>query len=272
TINQTVAATGRLSTSSPNLQAIPIRTELGKEIRSAFVAEPGARLISADYSQIELRILAHVSGEPKLRDAFARGEDIHTATASEVLGVDPAALTPGQRSIAKMINFGIVYGISAFGLSENLEIPRDEAQRYIDAYLARFPHVQDFIGRTIAQATADGYVTSLLGRRRPVPEIRASNRQTRGFGERIAVNFVMQGSNADIIKVAMIRIHDRLRDEGRSARLVLQVHDELLLEAPEAEVSAVKDLVREEMCGAYRLDPPLAVDVGAGTDWNEAKS
>ena len=206
TFNQTVAATGRLSTSDPNLQAIPVRTELGREIRSAFIAEEGHRLLSADYSQIELRILAHVSGEPKLREAFERGEDIHTATAAEVLGVEPAKLTSAQRSIAKMINFGIVYGISAYGLSENLEIPRDEAQRYIDAYLARFPHVQDFIARTIEQAAADGYVTSLLGRRRPVPEIRASNRQTRGFGERIAVNFVMQGSNADIIKVAMIRI------------------------------------------------------------------
>jgi len=272
TFNQAVAATGRLSTSNPNLQAIPIRTELGREIRSAFVAEPGHRLVSADYSQIELRILAHVSGEPKLREAFERGEDIHTTTAAEVLGVEPAKLTKAQRSVAKMINFGIVYGISAFGLSENLEISREQAQEYIDAYLARFPHVQDFIARTIEEATRDGYVTSLLGRRRPVPEIRASNRQTRSLGERLAVNFVMQGSNADIIKVAMIRIHDRLRDEGRSARLVLQVHDELLLEAPEAEVSAVKDLVREEMCGAYRLDPPLAVDVGAGTDWNEAKS
>jgi DNA polymerase I len=272
TFNQTVAATGRLSTSNPNLQAIPIRTELGREIRSAFVAEPGWRLVSADYSQIELRILAHVSGEPKLRDAFARGEDIHRATAAEVLGVDPAELTTGQRSIAKMINFGIVYGISAFGLSENLEIPREEAQAYIDAYLARFPHVQDFIQRTIEQAREDGYTTSLLGRRRPVPELRASNRQTRSLGERLAVNFVMQGSNADIIKVAMIDIHRRLREEGRAARLVLQIHDELLLEAPENEVTAVKELVREEMIRAYDLDPPLAVDIGVGDDWNEAKS
>jgi DNA polymerase I len=272
TLNQTVAATGRLSTSDPNLQSIPIRTDLGREIRSAFIAEEGHRLLSADYSQIELRILAHVSGEPKLREAFERGEDIHTATAAEVLGVDPAKLTSAQRSIAKMINFGIVYGISAYGLSENLEIPRDEAQRYIDAYLARFPHVQDFIARTIEQAAQDGYVTSLLGRRRPVPEIRASNRQTRGFGERVAVNFVMQGSNADIIKVAMIRIARRLREEGRGARLVLQVHDELLLEVPDVEVSKVRELVRAEMCGAYDLDPPLAVDVGSGDNWAEAKS
>jgi DNA polymerase-1 len=272
TFNQAVAATGRLSTTNPNLQAIPIRTELGREIRSAFVAEPGHKLLSADYSQIELRILAHVSGEPKLREAFARGEDIHTATAVEVLGVEPAELTSAQRSVAKMINFGIVYGISSFGLSENLEIPREEAQQYIDAYLARFPHVQDFIRRTIEQAERDGYATSLLGRRRPVQELRAQNRQTRSLGERLAVNFVMQGSNADIIKVAMVRIHERLREEGRGAKLVLQVHDELLLEVPDAEVSAVKELVRDEMCGAYDLDPPLAVDVGTGDDWHEAKT
>jgi DNA polymerase-1 len=270
--NQTVASTGRLSTSNPNLQAIPIRTELGKEIRSAFVPEPGSRLLSADYSQIELRILAHVSGEPKLREAFARGEDIHTATAVEVLGKEPSELTSADRSIAKMINFGIVYGISAFGLSENLEIPREQAQEYIDAYLARFPYVQDFIQRTIEQAKRDGYATSLLGRRRPTPEIRASNRQTRSLGERLAVNFVMQGSNADIIKKAMIGIHRRLREEGRGARLVLQVHDELLLEVPEAEIGPVRDLVRKEMCSAYPLDPPLAVEIGVGDDWSEAKA
>jgi DNA polymerase-1 len=272
TINQHVAATGRLSTSNPNLQAIPIRTELGREIRSAFVAEPGHRLLSADYSQIELRILAHVSGEPKLREAFLRGDDIHTATAAEVLGKEPATLTKDERAVAKMINFGIVYGISAFGLSENLDIPKEQAQEYIDAYLARFPRVQAFIARTITQATDDGYAASLLGRRRPVPELRASNRQTRGFGERVAVNFVMQGSNADIIKVAMLGIHQRLRAEGRGARLVLQVHDELLLEVPETELTAVRELVREEMTDAYPLDPPLAVDVGVGDDWAEAKS
>src|SRR5215208_4174679 len=272
TINQAVASTGRLSTSNPNLQAIPIRTELGREIRSAFVAEARHKLVSADYSQVELRILAHVSGEPKLREAFARGEDIHTATAAEVLGKDPATLTKDERNVAKMVNFGIIYGISAFGLSENLEIPRDEAQRYIDTYLARFPLVQDFIQRTIEQCARDGYVTTLLGRRRPVPEIRASNRQTRSLGERLAVNFVMQGSNADIIKKAMIAIHRRLRDEGRGARLVLQVHDELLLEVPEKEVGPVRELVREEMCRAYPLDPPLAVEIGVGDDWSEAKS
>ena len=271
TFNQTVAATGRLSTTSPNLQAIPIRTELGREIRSAFVAEPGHKLLSADYSQVELRILAHVSGEPKLREAFEAGEDIHAATAAEVLGKERAALTKDERNVAKMVNFGIIYGISSFGLSENLEISREDAQAYIDAYLARFPHVQDFIQRTIEQATRDGYVTTLLGRRRPVPEIRASNRQTRSLGERLAVNSVMQGTAADIIKKAMVAIHRRLRDEGRAARLVLQVHDELLLEVPEAEVSAARELVRAEMCDAYPLDPPLDVDIGVGDDWNDSK-
>jgi DNA polymerase-1 len=271
TFNQTVAATGRLSTSSPNLQSIPIRTELGRQIRSAFVAEDGFRLLSADYSQVELRILAHVSGEPALREAFARGDDIHTATAAEVLGKEPATLTKDERNIAKMVNFGIIYGISAFGLSENLEIPREEAQAYIDTYLARFPLVQEFIARTIAQASADGYVTTLLGRRRPIPELRASNRQTHSLGERLAVNTVMQGTAADVIKVAMVRIHDRLRAEGRAARLVLQVHDELLLEV-QVELSAVRELVRSEMVGAYPLDPPLAVDLGAGDNWAEAKA
>ena len=272
TFNQAVASTGRLSTTNPNLQAIPIRTELGREIRSAFVAEPGSRLLSADYSQVELRILAHVSGEPKLRDAFAAGEDIHAATAAEVLGKDQATLTKDERNVAKMVNFGIIYGISAFGLSENLDIPREEAAEYIETYLARFPLVQDFIQRTIEQAEEDGYVTTLFGRRRPVPELKASNRQTRSLGERLAVNSVMQGTAADVIKAAMVSIHRRLRDEGRSARLVLQVHDELLLEVPEPEVPAVRALVREEMCGAYPLDPPLAVDIGSGDDWNEAKT
>jgi DNA polymerase I len=272
TFNQAVASTGRLSTTNPNLQSIPIRTDLGREIRSAFVADPGQRLLSADYSQVELRILAHVSGEPKLKEAFARGEDIHAATAAEVLGKEPATLTKGERSVAKMVNFGIIYGISAFGLSENLEIPREEAQAYIDAYLARFPLVQDFIQRTIERAERDGYATSLFGRRRPVPELKASNRQTRSLGERLAVNFVMQGTAADIIKKAMVSIHRRLREEGRAARLVLQVHDELLLEVPDVELSAIKQLVRAEMCNAYPLDPSLAVDVGVGDDWAEAKS
>ena len=271
TINQAVAATGRLSTTSPNLQSIPIRTELGRRIRSAFVAADGTRLLSADYSQVELRILAHVSGEPVLREAFARNEDIHAATASQVFGIPQAELARGQRDTAKMVNFGIIYGISSFGLSENLGIPREEAQELIDTYLARLPRVQEFIKRTIAQAAADGYVTTLLGRRRPIPELRASNRQTRSLGERLAVNTVMQGTAADVIKVAMVRIHERLRAEGRAARLVLQVHDELLLEVPEVETSAVRELVRHEMVDAYPLDPALAVEAGVGDTWADAK-
>jgi DNA polymerase-1 len=248
-----------------------VRTELGREIRSAFVAGEGCRLLSADYSQVELRILAHVSGEPVLREAFARGEDIHAATAAEVLGKERATLTRAERDVAKMVNFGIIYGISAFGLSENLEIPREDAQAYIDTYLARFPRVQELIEQTVARARADGYVTTLLGRRRPIPELRASNWQTRSLGERLAVNTVMQGTAADVIKVAMVRTHERLRAEGRLSRLVLQVHDELLLEVPETEVTGVRELVREQMVGAYPLDPPLAVDVGVGDNWADAK-
>jgi DNA polymerase-1 len=271
TINQAVAATGRLSTTSPNLQSIPVRTPLGRRIRSAFIAEEGSRLLSADYSQVELRILAHVSGEPVLREAFARNEDIHAATASQVFGIPQAELSRGQRDTAKMVNFGIIYGISSFGLSENLAISREEAQELIDTYLARLPRVRELIARTIAEATDEGYVTTLLGRRRAIPELRASNRQTRSLGERLAVNTIMQGTAADVIKVAMVRIHDRLRNEGRSARLVLQVHDELLLEVPEVETSAVRELVREEMVGAYPLDPALAVEIGVGDTWADAK-
>jgi DNA polymerase-1 len=272
TFNQTVAATGRLSTSSPNLQSIPIRTELGRSIRSAFIAESGWKLLSADYSQVELRILAHVSGEPGLRDAFLRGDDIHAATAAEVLGKAQATLTKDERNRAKAVNFGIIYGISSFGLSDQLDISREEAQAYIDAYLARFPKVREFIARTVVEAEADGEVRTLLGRRRPIPELRASNRQTRSLGERLAVNTIMQGTAADVIKIAMVAIHRRLRAEGRASRLVLQVHDELLLEVPANEASAVRDVVREEMCGAYELDPPLVVDIGVGDDWTEAKS
>ena len=271
TINQAVASTGRLSTTNPNLQSIPVRTDLGRRIRSAFVAAEGTRLLSADYSQVELRILAHVSGEPVLREAFARNEDIHAATASQVFGVPQAELARHQRETAKMVNFGIIYGISSYGLSENLGIPREEAQDLIDAYLERLPRVRELIARTIADATDQGYVTTLLGRRRAIPELRAANRQTRSLGERLAVNTVMQGTAADVIKVAMVRIHERLRREGRSARLVLQVHDELLLEVPEVETSAVRELVREEMVGAYPLDPPLAVEVGVGDTWTDAK-
>ena len=271
TFSQTTAATGRLSSIRPNLQNIPIRTPVGREIRSAFVAGEGYTLLSADYSQVELRILTHLSGEPALHEAFARGEDIHRVTASQVLGKAPELLTRDERNKAKAVNFGIIYGISSFGLSEQLQISREEAQSFIDTYLARFPRVNEFIAQTIARAKEDGYVTTLFGRRRPIPELRASNYQTRSLGERLAVNTVMQGSAADIIKVAMISAHRRLRDEGRRSRLVLQIHDELLFEAADGEVTALRALVAEEMTGAYPLDPALAVDVGVGSTWLEAK-
>jgi DNA polymerase I len=271
TFSQTTAATGRLSSIRPNLQNIPIRTALGREIRSAFVAGEGSTLLSADYSQVELRILAHLSEEPALKDAFARGEDIHRVTAAEVLGKPPAALTRDERNRAKAVNFGIIYGISSFGLSEQLGISREEAQTYIDTYLARFPRVNEFIARTIASAKELGYVTTLFGRRRPVPELRASNYQTRSLGERLAVNTVMQGSAADIIKVAMISCHAKLRDTGRRSRLVLQIHDELLFEAADGEMTALRALVTEAMVSAYPLDPPLEIDIGTGATWLEAK-
>ena len=271
TFNQTATTTGRLSSTDPNLQNIPIRTELGREIRSCFVAEEGCRLISADYSQVELRVLAHVCGEQVLKDIFARGEDVHAATAGEMFGIPPEKVDPGTRSKAKMINFGIVYGLSAFGLADRLDIPQEEAAEFIERYLARFPKVKEYIETTIAQATADGYVTTLFGRRRRIPELRSGKWQTRSLGERLAVNTPIQGSAADIIKVAMVRCHDALRDAGLETRLVLQIHDELLFEGPESEVEAASEIVVREMVAAYDLDPPLAVDVGSGENWLAAK-
>src|SRR5215212_933981 len=271
TFNQTIAATGRLSSTDPNLQNIPIRTEVGREIRAAFVAEEGHVLISADYSQVERRVLAHVAGEPVLKEIFERGEDVHAATASQVLGADPATLSPGDRSKAKMINFGIVYGLTGFGLADRLQIPQEEAQDFIDRYLERFPAVRAYIDQTIAFATTEGYVTTLFGRRRQIPELKARNRQVRSLGERLAVNTPIQGSAADIIKVAMVRAHDALRDDGLETQLILQIHDELLFEAPLGEVDAAREIVVREMEGAYPLDPPLKVDVGVGPNWMEAK-
>ncbi|TML34894.1 MAG: DNA polymerase I [Actinobacteria bacterium] len=271
TFNQTATTTGRLSSTDPNLQNIPIRTELGREIRSCFVAEEGCRLISADYSQVELRVLAHVCGEQVLKDIFARGEDVHAATAGEMFGIPPEKVDPGTRSKAKMINFGIVYGLSAFGLADRLDIPQEEAAEFIERYLARFPKVKEYIETTIAEATADGYVTTLFGRRRRIPELRSGKWQTRSLGERLAVNTPIQGSAADIIKVAMVRCHDALRDAGLDTRHVLQIHDELLFEGPESEVEAASEIVVREMVAAYDLDPPLAVDVGSGENWLAAK-
>ena len=268
TFNQTATATGRLSSTNPNLQNIPIRTEQGREIRACFVAEKGYRLISADYSQVELRLLAHIADEPVLKDIFRRGEDVHTATAEAILG---GRTDPGTRSKAKMVNYGIVYGLSAYGLADRLQIPKEEAQQFIDAYLERFPKVKQFIDDTIERAREEGHVATLFGRIRRVPELRSRQFQTRSLGERLAVNMVIQGTAADIIKVAMVRCRDELRAAGLATRLVLQIHDELLYEGPEDEVEAASEIVRREMAGAFEMDPPLEVDVGAGENWLEAK-
>jgi DNA polymerase I len=268
TFNQTATATGRLSSTNPNLQNIPIRTEQGREIRACFVAEPGCKLISADYSQVELRLLAHIADEEVLKEIFRRGEDVHTATAEAILG---GKTDPGTRSKAKMVNYGIVYGLSAFGLADRLQIERDEAQEFIDRYLERFPAVKRFIEETIERATNEGYVSTLFGRIRRVPELRSRQRQTRSLGERLAVNMVIQGTAADIIKVAMVRCRDELRAAGLSTRLVLQIHDELLFEAPDSEVDEACDIVAREMAAAFELDPPLGVDLGVGDNWLEAK-
>ena len=268
TFNQTAAATGRLSSTNPNLQNIPIRTEQGREIRACFVAEQGCRLISADYSQVELRLLAHIADEPVLKEIFRRGEDVHTATAEAILG---GQTDPGTRSKAKMVNYGIVYGLSAYGLADRLQIPKEEAQEFIDAYFERFPRVKAFIDETIERAREEGHVATLFGRIRRVPELRSRQFQTRSLGERLAVNMVIQGTAADIIKVAMVRCRDDLRSAALDTRLVLQIHDELLFEGPEAEVERASEIVRREMADAFAMDPPLEVDVGAGANWLEAK-
>ncbi|HMJ03444.1 MAG TPA: DNA polymerase I [Conexibacter sp.] len=271
TFSQVVAATGRLSSNNPNLQNIPIRTPLGREIRACFVPEPGSVLISADYSQVELRVLAHIADEEVLKDIFRRGEDVHTATAAAILNVPQDRLDAGSRSKAKMVNYGIVYGLSAFGLSDRLGISREEAQEFIDRYLEGFPAVQAFIASTIEQATDSGYVSTLMGRRRQIPELRARNRQVRQLGERLAVNTVIQGTAADVIKVAMVRAEAALHDAGLTTRLVLQIHDELLFEGPAGEATAAQEIVCREMVAALELDPPLVVDCGVGPNWLEAK-
>jgi DNA polymerase-1 len=271
TFNQTVASTGRLSSSNPNLQNIPVRGELGAEIRSCFVAEVGWRLVVADYSQIELRLLAFLAEEPALLESFRRGEDIHRATAAVVTGTPLQEVTKQQRDRAKATNFGIIYGLSAFGLSEQTGMSREEAQAFIDAYYARYPRVQEYRQEIIRKAAEEGFVTTVFGRRRPIPELRGHTVRERNLGERLAVNSVLQGSAADIIKVAMIRAEKDLAAQGSRTRLVLQVHDELIFEAPQDEVKAVAPLVREAMCDAYEVDPPLEVSIGVGDNWLEAK-
>ncbi len=271
TFNQVTAATGRLSSTNPNLQNIPIRTPLGREIRACFVAEPGHVLISADYSQVELRVLAHIAEEEVLKDIFRRGEDVHTATAGSILGLAPDGVDAGARSKAKMVNYGIVYGLSGYGLADRLQIPQEEAQEFIERYLDGFPAVRRFIETTIERATEDGYVTTLFGRRRQVPELRARRWELRKLGERLAVNTVIQGTAADIIKVAMVSCHAALAEPGLQTRLILQIHDELLFEGPEEEASRAREIVTAQMVSALALDPPLTVDAGVGPNWLEAK-
>ena len=268
--NQAVTATGRLSSSEPNLQNIPIRGEEGRRIREGFIPADGCVLLSADYSQVELRILAHLADIPALKEAFARGEDIHRRTASEVFGVFPEMVSDEQRRQAKTINFGVIYGISAFGLARQLNIGRREAQAFIDAYFAHYPGIQAFMDAKIAEARDKQYVTTILGRRCAVPEIHSQNGAIRGYAERNAINYPVQGSAADIIKVAMVNIQRRLLDERLASKMVLQVHDELVFEVPEEEVGVMRELVRSGMEGAVELSVPLAVDIGVGRNWREA--
>jgi DNA polymerase-1 len=269
TFGQTGTATGRLSSANPNLQNIPVRTELGREIRATFTAEPGCLLLAADYSQIELRLLAHFSEDRLLVEAYRRGDDIHSLTASQVFGVPPLMVTPDHRRQAKMVNFGIVYGLSAFGLSQNLGIDPGEAKRFINAYFENYSGVRRFIDRTLEQARLDQSVRTLFGRTRPIPDINSKNANLRGFAERTAVNTPLQGTAADLIKIAMIRIDRSLRERGMKSRMTLQVHDELVFEVPEEELDAMRPLVREHMENVHPLSVPLRVEIGVGANWRD---
>jgi DNA polymerase-1 len=272
-LNQTVAATGRLSSTEPNLQNIPVKGEFGLRIREAFVAAPGHLLLSADYSQIEPRILAHLSQDERLLSVFERGEDIHTATAVDIFNLAADQITRDMRRVAKTVVFGILYGISPFGLSQTLGISQQEAKKYIDAYFARYAGVKRFLDRTLEDARRLGYVTTILGRRRPIPELSSSDATQRGFGERMAINNPIQGSAADLIKIAMIAISRRLQAEMPATKMLLQVHDELIFETPEQDLERAKHLVKTEMeqTGVrLGLTVPLKVDLGVGRNWREA--
>ena len=269
--NQTITATGRISSTEPNLQNIPVRTELGRMIRKVFVPEEGYVFVDADYSQIELRVLAHCSGDAHLIEAYREARDIHRITASQVFHVPFADVTDQQRRNAKAVNFGIVYGISSFGLSQDLSITRKEAAKYIDDYFQTYPGIKTFLDQAVQHAKDQGYAVTLFGRRRPVPELSSSNFMQRSFGERVAMNSPIQGTAADIIKIAMIGVDRRLKEEGLKSRLVLQVHDELLIEAEQTEVETVKEILRQEMEQAASLDVPLEIDMHTGDNWYEAK-
>ena len=268
--NQTVAATGRLSSSDPNLQNIPIRTEEGREIRSAFIPRPGWQLVSADYSQIELRILAHVSQDEILIEAFREGEDIHTRTATEVFEVLPNFITPDLRRQAKVINFGIIYGMSPFSLAKELNISQKMAKTYIEHYFARYSGVKAYIDRTIAEAAASGRTSTLLGRIRLLPEIHSKNQVVRGFAERMAINTPIQGTAADIIKLAMIRVDAALAERKLKSAMLLSVHDEIVFEVPPEELDTLRELVQAEMEGVWDLHVPLKVNISHGANWTEA--
>jgi DNA polymerase I len=269
TFDQTGTATGRLSSANPNLQNIPIRTEVGREIRAAFTAAPGCVLLAADYSQIELRLLAHYSKDALLVEAFRRGDDVHTLTASQVFGVPPLMVTPDHRRQAKVVNFGIVYGLSAFGLSQNLGIEPSEAKRFIEAYFEKYSGVRQFIDRTLEETRREGKVRTLFGRVRPIPDINSKNFNLRGFAERTAVNTPLQGTAADLIKLAMIRIDAALQQRALKSRMTLQVHDELVFEVPEPELDEMRTLVREQMENVHSLSVPLLVEVGVGKNWRD---
>ncbi|MHB8425261.1 MAG: DNA polymerase, partial [Gammaproteobacteria bacterium] len=268
--HQAVAATGRLSSSDPNLQNIPVRTAEGRRIRQAFIAPQGYRILAADYSQIELRIMAHLSGDAGLLGAFEKGMDIHRATAAEVFGVPPGKVSDEQRRSAKVINFGLIYGMSAFGLAKQLGLERAEAQAYVDLYFARYPGVKTFMDRTREIAREQGYVETAFGRRLYLPDIRARNAQIRQYAERTAINAPMQGTAADIIKRAMIAVHHWLRESRTPARMIMQVHDELVFEVQGKALDSVKHEVVKLMAGAAQLTVALVVDVGVGLNWDEA--
>ncbi|MDO8931824.1 MAG: DNA polymerase, partial [Rhodocyclaceae bacterium] len=268
--SQAVAVTGRLASSEPNLQNIPVRTAEGRRIRSAFIAAPGHVLVSADYSQVELRIMAHLSNDARLLDAFAKGEDVHRATAAEIFGITPIEVGPDQRRAAKVINFGLIYGMSAFGLARELGLERGAAQAYMDRYFARYPGVARYMDETRALARDKGYVETVFGRRLWLPEIRSGNVGRRQGAERAAINAPMQGTAADLIKLAMIAVQGWLDDRRLGSRLVLQVHDELVLEVPQTELAEVREALPKLMGGVAKLAVPLIVDVGVGLNWDEA--
>ncbi|MFQ6093707.1 MAG: DNA polymerase, partial [bacterium] len=269
--NQTVTATGRLSSSDPNLQNIPIRTRIGREIRKAFVPADSDRVIlSADYSQIELRIMAHLSGDETLRQSFLDDEDVHTRTAALVFDLPPEEVTPDHRRQAKVVNFGIMYGMGPYGLAQQLEISSQEARAFIDGYFQRYPGVKDYIFSTVQRAKELGYVTTLLNRRRYLPEINSEDRRKREFAERTAINTPIQGTAADLIKVAMIKISGRLKEKGLKTKMILQVHDELVFEVPVGELETASELIKEEMERAIALSVPVKADIGSGRNWYEA--